>query len=294
MANSYQHTVANPVTFSGKGLHIGKFARVILNPAPVNTGIVFQHVDKSGVRTNIPAHWQYTTPMPFCTCLMASNGMYIRTVEHLLAACFACGLDNALIEVHGNEIPLLDGSAFSMIKAIEDVGLQAQTQLKKRIRVLKTVRVEGNNRYLQIDPAQDFSLDLGVQLAKYGDFHWQGVLTPDSFKAEIAQARTYGDVTHGLLAKTFTAFFTKHPIALGANLNNCIVMFGKHVLNRGGLRMPDEFIRHRILDLMGDLMLAQAPLIGKITGFNPAHRLNQRLVETILTDESAWCWDGDK
>jgi UDP-3-O-[3-hydroxymyristoyl] N-acetylglucosamine deacetylase len=284
-----QHTIVEPISFAGIGLHTGKRTQVTIHPAAAAHGIVFQHAAKSGVSTDIAATWQHTTSMPLCTCLTA-NGVYIRTVEHLLAACYACGVDNALIEIHGNEIPLLDGSSYPIVTAIEQVGTQTQAQAKKRIRVLKTVRVAEKERYLQIEPADDFSVDIGIHLAKWGELRWQGVLTPSIFKEQMIAARTFGRLHNGLLAKLFSVF-SKTPVCLGANLHNCLVLLGSNVLNKGGLRMPDEFIRHRVLDLMGDLMLAQAPLLGKITGFSTAHRLNQQLLAQLLSDKTAWCWD---
>lgn len=285
-----QHTLTNAVSFTGVGLHTGKQAQVIVRPAPVANGIVFRHVADSGVTTDIPATWQHTTLMPLCTCLISANSVYIRTVEHLLAACYACGIDNAMIEVHGNEIPLLDGSSFPIVTLFNQAGIQNQLHPKKRIRVLKTIRVEEKNRYLQIEAAHDFSVDLSIHLAKWGELRWQGVLTPSIFKEQIIAARTFGRLTNGLLAKLLTSF-SKTPVCLGANLNNSLVLLGSRIINRGGLRMPDEFVRHRILDLMGDLMLAQAPLLGKITGFSTAHRLNQQLLNKLLNDKTAWCWD---
>lgn len=230
--------------------------------------------------------------MPLCTCLSSANGVLIRTVEHKLAACYACGIDNALIEVHGNEIPLLDGSAAPFVAAFEQAGIQMQSQLKKRIRILKTVRVEGVNRYLQIGPADHLNVDLKIGFAKWGEFRWNSLMTPDIFKEQMISARTFGKLRNGILAKLFSRF-SRMPVGLGANLNNCVILWGGRVLNKEGLRLPDEFIRHRVLDLIGDMMLSQGSFLGRIEGVSTSHHFNQQLLKKLFSDETAWCWVDD-
>jgi len=292
MSNSehkFQKTLTAEVKFQGAGLHTGGFHKITVYPSEVNTGIVFRRIDAKGQNTEMRANWKNTKELPLCTCLVAKNGLHVRTVEHLLAAFYACGITNALIEVDGSEIPLLDGSALSFVTALEKVGIQEQSEPKKYLRILKTIEVsEEGNRWLKIEPAERFSADLSIRLAKIGHLQWQGDLDTDTVKQHIIAARTFGRLRNGILAK-IVSLFKQDPICLGVGWNSSAIIVGDKAIN--GLRMPDEYICHRVLDLIGDMMLAETHILGKITGFSTAHRLNQRLLAALFADESAWCWE---
>lgn len=282
-----QGTVADSVCFTGRGLHSGKRVRLRVHPAEPDTGIVFQRVDRAGRDTRIPATWRHAEPRVLSSGLQADNGVRIRTMEHLLAALYACQIDNALIEVDREELPLLDGSSDEFVRGLEAVGVVRQQAPRRCIRILELVRVEDEGRWVSLRPADRFEADLTLTLPEVGRQRWQGGLDPAAFRREIAPARTFGR-----LKRAIQAFFLgKIPgvqLCRGAGLGNALVVTRSGVLNRGGLRMPDEFVRHRILDAMGDLMLAGAPIVGRFEGLRSSHALNQRLVRELMACPGAW------
>ena len=286
----YQHTLTKAVEFSGKGLHGGKNAHMILRPAPAGSGIVFRHIDSNGQTTEIPALWTQVKSMPECNCI-ASNTVQVRTIEHLMAAFYACNITNVIVDIRGNEVPIMDGSARPFIESFQAAGIQQQESSRKVIRILKSVTFREGNRYVSISPCDDFYLDLTISLAKIGQLNWKGIVTPEVFLQEIAMARTFGRLKNAIVAKLVTRFW-KDPIALGATTGNSLSIVGNSVINKGGLRVPDEYIRHRILDMVGDMMLAGAEIKGCITGNSTAHRLNNELLKNVFSDNSTWCWDN--
>jgi UDP-3-O-[3-hydroxymyristoyl] N-acetylglucosamine deacetylase len=285
--NTNQGTVRRATAFLGPGLHTGGNQRVIVHPAPVNHGIIFRVSNLRGGTTEIPADWRRTRDLPLCTCLVGENGGQVRTVEHLLAACYACGVDNAVIEVGGREVPILDGSAKLFVEGMNAAGIEELGHPRRRMRILKTLQVQENNRRITIKPAPQLRVRVRTYVRDLGRFRWRGPLNRTIFAEQIAPARTYGRLADGLLAKIFTVFWTD-PLCQGARLESALALWRGRVVNRGGLRLPDEFARHRVLDLMGDLMLGGADLVGHITARSPVHRLNRKLLEAIHSDSEAW------
>lgn len=282
-----QGTVVDDVVFTGKGLHSGKRVRVCVRPAGPDTGIVFHRIDRAGRDTRILADWRHAEPRILSSGLQADNGVRVRTMEHLLAALYACQVDNALVELDREELPLLDGSAAEFVAGLEAVGVVRQDAPRHCIRILEPVRVEEEGRWVSLLPAERFEADVTLTLPEVGRQRWQGRLDPAAFREEIAPARTFGR-----LKRAIQAFFIgKLPgvqLCRGAGLRNALVVTRNGVLNRGGLRMPDEFVRHRILDAMGDLMLAGAPIVGRFEGLRSSHVLNQRLVRALMERPDAW------
>lgn len=280
-----QATLKQSISFVGPGLHTAKRHKITLLPAEAGTGIIFKKSTKKGGGVKIPAHVSNTKPLPLCTCLADDNGNQVRTVEHLLAALYACRIDNLMIQVEGSEIPVMDGSAQPFIREIDRVGVVQQDQKRKIFRITKPVEVSEDKRWIKIEPADTFSLDIGILLKGFGHLRWKGELTPELFKQDMSSARTFGRLKDGILAKL--TLFQKDPICLGANTNTALVLNSKHdVVNKGGLRMDDEMIFHRILDLMGDLMLSGGHMRGKITANSSAHRLNHALIKSIFEQEA--------
>jgi UDP-3-O-[3-hydroxymyristoyl] N-acetylglucosamine deacetylase len=277
-----QGTVAAPVRFSGRGLHFGRNNEVGVMPAEPGAGIVFQLVGRKGRETIIPARWDKVRSMPLCTCL-AEGHHKVRTVEHLMAALYACGVDNATVRIIGNEIPLLDGSAQPFIKAINTIGVKRSKVRRKELRVAKPIHVTCGTSWARLRPAHRLVLDVVGGLGGFPASRWRGPMNRRIFAQEIAAARTYGHLTHGILAKLST-FFLPNPICLGANLGNAVVVYRGRILSPGGLRFPDEFVRHRVLDLMGDLMLAGVDLVGHLTCRRPTHELNRLLLDAVLAN----------
>ena len=287
--STLQRTLSRPVSFQGKGLHTGQKAHITLRPAQPDTGIIFRHITANGQPTDIPAHWKKIKTLPLCTCIAAGD-VQIRTIEHLMAALYACQITNLLIEVSGNEIPILDGSAYPFIKDIETAGTEIQNEPVRYIKILKPVEFTEEERFIRIEPSDDFAINLSISLAKIGKLNWQGKVTPDLFKEQISPARTFGRLRNGLLAKLFTRF-KKDPTCLGANTSSALVIVGDKVINKGGLRMPDEIISHRVLDTVGDMMLIGAPIKGSLIGNSTAHRLNHGLMKKLFSDDDAWRWE---
>lgn len=289
MEYALQGTILNPVSFKGKGLHTGRRSRITVHPADTNTGIIFRRIDKAGrsvdgenkfQATNILAHWKNTKKLPLCTCIANTEDIHVRTIEHLMAAFYACGIDNALVEVKGSELPILDGSSKMYVEKINEVGVKQQHANRRIFRITKPFEVVEGNRFLRIEPADYLSVDITISLRIIGRLNWSGEITPELFSQEISPARTFGRLKNGLLAQL--SRFSKDPVCLGANTKSALVVVrGDKVLNKGGLRMPDEYVRHRLLDLVGDLMLSGGHIQGKITAFSPAHRMTHGLLRKI-------------
>ena len=282
MTKYSQATIAAPLSFKGAGLHTAKRHRITLLPAPVNSGIVFRVVKKKGPNIEIPALWQNTKDLPLCTCLVSETGEQVRTVEHLMAAFYACGICNIIVELEGKEIPIMDGSAKPFIEGIDEVGLTMQNESQRVFQVTEKAEYVEGKRYVRIEPADSLYLDLAISLANFGRLHWSGEITPEMFKQEIASARTFGRLKNGLLAQLTR--FQKDPVCLGANTKTAVVIVKDKAINKGGLRMKDELIFHRVLDMVGDLMLSGGIIQGKITANSPAHRLNHGLLKTIFDE----------
>lgn len=285
----HQHTLAQRVTFTGRGLHTGKLARITLHPAPINHGIVFQKCTADGIKlASIPALWHSVHDMPLCTCI-AQGSWFVRTVEHLLAALYALQIDNALVEIVGDEVPIFDGSSAVFVQHLQQEGIMAQAQARQSIRILKHIEyVEGNKR-VAIEPAPNFSVDVTISLKKIGMLNWQGEITPNTILQELAFARTFGRLIPGMIAQV-ASLFRKVPVGLGAHPGSVILLLGNKGITRGGLRAPDEYVRHRVIDLIGDMCLAGHPLQAKVTTYSTAHRLNHRLLDKVFADPEAWCW----
>lgn len=278
-----QGTIKSPVSFKGRGLHTGKRSHISVHPADENTGINFKRIDKAGQNTTILAHWKNTKKLPLCTCIASpDNGVHVRTIEHLMAAFYACGIDNALVEVNGSELPIMDGSSEPFIKEISHAGVIEQGSPRKIFYLKESYKVSEGDKMIIIEPATSLSIDVTISLRKIGRLNWSGEVTPELFKSEIASARTFGRLKSGILAQLTR--FSKDPICLGANTRTALVVVGgDKVLNKGGLRMSNEYVRHRVLDLMGDFILSGGHVCGKITAVSPAHRLTHELLKKILS-----------
>ena len=275
-----QASIKQPVSFEGKGLHTGKQAKITIQPAGEHTGIVFQRIDKAGKNTKIHANWKNIKALPLCTCVTAENNVYVRTIEHLMAAFYACGIDNALVQIKGSEIPILDGSAKQFITGINEVGIQQQTARRPVYRFTEKIEIkEDRHRQIIVEPFDDaLIVDITVLISEVGVQKWKGKVTPELFAEQISPSRTFGHLRDGLFAQL--SRFTPTPVCLGANTKTAVVL-GKQgkVLNKDGLRSPDELVKHRLLDLVGDLMLSGGHIHAKITTVGPLHRITHQLLK---------------
>jgi UDP-3-O-[3-hydroxymyristoyl] N-acetylglucosamine deacetylase len=240
---------------------------------------------QNGRLVTVPALWQARVSQPLCTALQVPDGTLVRTVEHLLAALSALAIDNARVEIDAEELPIFDGSATPWCEAIRKAGRIDLAMLRTMIRVLRTVEVRDGRRSLQIQPAAQLSIAASLSLAHCGEMRWEGAITSESFMRDLAPSRSFGRLKWALPAKLY-AYVAGRPVLRGANLSTTAAIFGSRVI--GGMRVPEEPVRHRILDLVGDLSLAGHPILGHITAAHTGHELNHALVAKLMRDPFAW------
>ena len=280
-----QRTLRTAIGCVGVGLHLGCRVNVTLRPAPSGTGIVFHRTDL-GVR--IPARFDWVGDTRLCTVLACPDQPAARvgTVEHLMAALAACGVDNAVIDVDGPELPVLDGSAAPWVFLIDCAGVAALDAVARTVQVLRAVRVEDGDAFAELRPGAapclDMAMSIDFEAPAIGRQALSLVLDEAAFRSELSAARTFAQAHEiaGLRAA---------GLAKGGNLDNAVVVDGARVLNPAGLRRPDDFVRHKMLDAVGDLALAGAALQGRFTGHRSGHMLNNRLLRALFADEANWC-----
>lgn len=280
-----QTTLRDLVTLSGIGVHSGLPVTVTLSPADAGTGIRFIRIGRDGHGERaVRADFCSVTATEFATVLGDASGPLVSTAEHVLAALRGLGVDNALIEIDGPEMPIMDGSAAPFVAAIDQVGLDILDEPCRYIRVLKPVRVTINDTFGELRPyPRGFRIEAEIAF----DHPLVGHQTlgldikPATFRSEIARARTFGFMRD--VAKLWSAGY-----ALGASLENTLVVAENRILNPEGARFPDEFVRHKMLDAIGDLALAGAPLLGAYRTVRGGHKLNCAVLSALMADASAW------
>lgn len=278
-----QHTLNNTVRFAGIGLHTGANVTVCMLPAPANTGIVFKRTDIVG-GPEIKAAAANVIATSYATSLGRGN-VTVSTVEHLMAAFYGIGVDNAVVEIDGPEVPIMDGSAAFFIEQIEAAGLRAQSFARKYLVVKKPIKVSDRDKYVLILPSDDrkttidYHIDFAHTFLAKQSFSW--LFSRDVFRSEIGNARTFGFLRDVEALKA-------NGLARGGSLSNAVVIGDDAILNEGGLRHPDEFVRHKALDLMGDISLVGAPIVGRIVAHRSGHGLNHKLVQEILRRPGRW------
>ncbi len=285
-----QTTLRDQAAVSGIGVHSGLPVTLTLHPADANTGIVFVRSCMEGrYEREIRADVRAVTATEFQTVLGDASGPLVCTAEHVLAALRGLGVDNAIIELDGPEVPILDGSASPFVAAIDQVGLVTLAAPRRYIQVLKPVRVAKDDAYGELRPyARGFRIEAEIEFSHplIGRQSLAVDVEPESFRRELARARTFGFMRD--VAKLWSAGF-----ALGASFENTLVVTENRVLNPDGLRFPDEFVRHKALDALGDLALAGAPLLGAYKTIRGGHRLNHAVLSALMADPDAWTWvDG--
>ena len=282
-----QKTLLNPVHCADIGVHLGQMTSLTIMPAQQNHGIHFRRLDISNSKP-IPALWSAVSATDFCTSIRNDEGVTVSTIEHLMAALAIMEIDNAIIEVDGPEIPIMDGSAQPFINLMAKAGVQELSARRQTLRVIKEIAVEGNNNSrVSLKPASKFAIDFTIDFMGRAGMSVQQRLfsgSMDRMRDEISSARTYGfleDVTQ-LQAAGF---------AKGGSLDNAVVIDQGRVINQGGLRYDDECVRHKILDAIGDLYLAGVPIQGFYQAYNGGHGLNNKLLHALMADTSAWTLD---
>ena len=277
----YQRTIAKPISFTGIGLHLGDKISVTIKPGDVDTGIVFIRTDISEP-VEIKADVSNVVSTQFATTL-GCNGVQISTVEHLLAAFMGLGIDNARIEIDSSEIPILDGSASPFIYLLRNAGITVQNGFKKFIIIKKPIRVSEGDKKVSLVPYKglkiSYTVDFNHHIISNQSFSME--FSNGCFEREICRARTFGFLkdVDGLKA---------NGLAQGGSLDNTIVVGDYRIINEDGLRFPDEFVRHKILDSIGDLSLLGIPIVGHLIAFKSGHTLNHRLMKKVISSKKCW------
>jgi len=282
-----QTTLRDHTALAGVGVHSGLPVTLSLHPADAGSGIRFIRTCVEGrPDREIAADMDAVTATEFATVLGDASGPLVSTAEHVLAALAGLGVDNAVVEIDGPEAPIMDGSAAPFVAAIDQVGLETLEQPRRYIKVLKPVRVALGDAYGEIRPnPRGFRIEAEVEFDHplIGRQSLALDLRPDSFRREIARARTFG------FMRDVTTLWNA-GYALGASLENTLVVSDNRILNPEGLRFPDEFVRHKILDAVGDLALAGGPLLATYRSARGGHKLNHAMVCALMSDASAWSW----
>lgn len=276
-STGFQRTLQLKTSVEGVGLHSGKPVRLTLLPAPVDTGVVFVRTDLPHT-VEIPARSEFVVDTQLNTTL-GRDGARIGTVEHLMAAIYGLGVDNVRVELDGPEVPILDGSAAPFARLIDEAGVRVQRAPRKVAVVRRAVTITDGDKEVRLTPAPAFSIHCGIDFRHplITEQRFGVEVNPRTFIREIARARTFGFVHE-------VEYLRSRGLALGGSLDNAIVVDEFHILNPDGLRFPDEFVRHKILDAIGDLALVGMPIIGSLHAYKTGHALNQKLVQRLLTE----------
>ena len=278
-----QTTLAREVRLTGTGVHSGAPVSLTLHPAEANTGLRFLVTKRGRVVAEIPANVAHVKNLTLCTVIGDEAGTTVGTVEHLLAALRGLSIDNLYIEIDSKEVPIMDGSSAAFVEAIDRVGIRELSEPRKFIKVLRAVRVEEGGCWGELVPHSGFSLDVEIDFATplIGRQRLNFEMNPGVFRNELARARTFGFMSD--VEKLWKA-----GLALGADLTNTVAIGEDKVMNREGLRYPQEFVRHKMLDAVGDLSLSGAPLLGAYRSYQGGHRLNAMVLQELFSDSANW------
>ena len=281
-----QRTLKSAIGCSGVALHSGAKVSMSLSPAAPDTGIVFRRTDPVAGDPLIPARWDQVVDTRMCTTLGNKDGTTVGTVEHLMAALAGCGIDNAYIDLNGPEVPIMDGSAHPFVFLVECAGIDEQSAPRRVIRVKKAVALSEGDKFASLAPASGFSVSFEIDFdsAIISRQAFAMTLADGAFKKEVARARTFGFMHE-------VEQLRAAGLARGGSLDNAVVISGDKVLNEGGLRYEDEFVRHKVLDAVGDLYLAGAPIVGSFYAVCSGHGTNNRLLHRLFADKTAWSLD---
>lgn len=279
-----QNTIARQITIDGIGLHSGTEVCMTVKPGQAGTGIVFVRTDVSGKNNVIPARWDSVVDTRLCTVIGNDDGVTVGTIEHLMAALRGCNIDNAVIRIDGPEVPVMDGSSREFVELFSKAGLAKQEEQQYRIRVLKEVEVREGDKYVRLSPGEQsvFGGSIDFEHDAIGRQSHEITLVNGNFAHDLANCRTFGFL-HEVEA------MRKAGLALGGSLDNAIVLDEDKILNQEGLRREDEFIRHKLLDAIGDLYLAGAGLLGTYDCYKPSHALNNAILHKLFSSNENWC-----
>jgi UDP-3-O-[3-hydroxymyristoyl] N-acetylglucosamine deacetylase len=281
-----QHTLRQKVTINGIGLHTGKPVTMSISPAAADSGIVFERIDAAGLtkaERSIPAKWDKVADTRLCTVIANDKGLSVGTIEHLMAALRAAGIDNAHIEIDAPEVPILDGSSKIFMDKFAAAGTQAQTAPRRALRITKKITVKEGDKEVSLSPSMMpvYKGRIDFDHPTIGTQHYEITLVNGNFKHDLADCRTFCFLKDVEMLRA-------NGLALGGSLDNAIVVDDAGVMNEDGLRCRDEFIRHKLLDAIGDLALCGGLLLGTYEGARAGHDMNNKLLHALFADESAW------
>lgn len=278
-----QTTLKGSVNFKGVGLHTGRPVRMTLKPAPAESGVWFRRVDAAGGNRLIAARWDQVVSSALCTKIANDAGVSVMTIEHVMAAIAGCGLTNVLIEIDGPEVPILDGSAAPFVRGILGRGLQVQAAPVRALRLLETVEVRNGAAFARLEPAATLEIAFRIEFedAAIGRQEKDLVMSNGTFVHELADSRTF-------CRSADVELMRARGLALGGTYENAVVVEGDEVLTPGGLRHADEAVRHKMLDALGDLALAGAPLLARYTADRAGHAMTNALLRTLFARPAAF------
>jgi len=282
--DSCQNTLASSITFQGIGTHSAQTITMTVHPAAADSGIVFARTDIDGTPV-IPARWDFVSDTNLCTKISNAEGASVSTIEHLMAALYACEIDNAYIAIDGAEVPIMDGSSQVFIEPMLKIGRTRLDAPRRTIQILKPIIVRDSaDRWVSISPHADFFMDCEHHFAGRANFpteRFTGLMTPEVFLKDIAAARTFGFAEDVVKLRSM-------GLAQGSSLDNAIGIQDGKIMNPEGLRFEDEFVRHKILDAIGDLYTAGARIQGSIRGTRTGHSMMNQLLRALFSNPSNW------
>lgn len=278
-----QRTIKHSISCFGVGIHSGKPTSLTIYPAPENSGITFIRTDITNKLNKIKATYSNVSKTKLGTTISNEDGVEVAIIEHLMSALWGCKIDNVIIELDGPEIPIMDGSAESFVFMVECAGFKTQQATRKCIEILKTISIQDGDSSIELSPAEHFSIETII------DFNDKVISSQKytfsekdkSFKHDIARARTFGFEHEGEMLK-------KMGLAKGASLENAVVISNDKVLNKEGLRYKDEFVRHKLLDLIGDFYLAGSPIKAHVKSYKPGHTINNKFLHKLFSTPDAF------
>jgi len=282
--SEFQHTMAGPAILAGVGIHTGAHVRLSVRPASANSGIVFVRTDIRDRDNRVAVSGEAVTKTQLGTVIENAVGVQVSTIEHLMAAFWAVGVDNAVVELDGPEVPIMDGSSVQFLTLLDRVGLKTQQAERRYIEILEAIEVVDGDKRASLTPATSFEVAFELSYERTALIGHQRVDLPmdgKTFREELSNCRTFGFIEEVEALRSM-------GLARGGTLENCIVIDGDRVLNPDGLRRPDEFVRHKALDAIGDLYVLGAPIRGRFEGIYAGHSLNNALVRALLDRPDAW------
>ena len=278
-----QNTLRSAVTFQGAGLHSGHPVRIVVRPASADYGIWFRRVDLVKGDPMVAARWDAVAPSKLCTLVVNDKGTQVSTIEHLMAALAGCGIHNALVEIDGSEVPILDGSSVPFVAAFLRSGLQSQSAPVRAIRILQPVEVHQGDALAWLEPSEMLEISFRIDFddAAIGSQEKRLNMANGTFVRELSDSRTF-------CREADVVAMRANGLALGGTYHNAVVFDGDRVLSPGGLRHDDEPVRHKMLDALGDLALAGGPILGRYTGLRAGHAMTNRLLRALFARPDAF------